>query len=231
MNGLFITGTDTGVGKTVVAAGLARLLCERGLRVGVLKPVETGCPPNSPPRDGQWLARAAGLNGNWADVVPCAYEAPVAPLVAARLANRPVDWNAILSAYSRVRARSDIVIVEGAGGLAVPVTETQTMADLAAALGLPVLVVARPSLGTLNHTSLTVHYARDRGLKVAGVIISGYPREADSLAERTNPAMIEALCRVPVLGLVPRWPSMNGPEDAALAVAEGVDLTRLLNGE
>ena len=229
MRGLFITGTDTGVGKTVVAAGLAALLRCRGLTVGVLKPVETGCDSDHEwPEDGAMLAAAAGVeDGPVAAVVPCIYGEPLAPLVAARRACRPVPLDALDRAFAAL-AGNDWVLVEGAGGLSVPISDELDMAGLAARWELPLLVVARPGLGTLNHTYLTVHYARSRGLDVIGVVISGYPDADADVATASNPPMIEQMCGVPVLGLVPHHQPMSSAEDAAAAVAAGLDLERLL---
>lgn len=221
MRGLFVTGTDTGVGKTVVAGGLARRLADRGFRVGVLKPVETGCPPGATPADGAFLAAAARTPGGADAVVPVRYAEPLAPLVAARREGRPVDVRAIEEAYERVRAENDVVLVEGAGGLSVPITEDLDMAGLAARFGLPLLVVARPDLGTLNHTFLTVRYARERGLDPAGVVLSGGRGDDADTAERTNPAMIEEMCGVEVLGIVPR---IAPPVTVAAAAAAIPDL-------
>jgi dethiobiotin synthetase len=226
MNGFFVTGTDTGVGKTVVTAGLARLLRQRHLRVGALKPIETGYADPGKLSDGAFLAAAAGLEVR--EVTPCFYPDPVAPLVAARATQRPVDLEAIFSAFRQLQAGSDWIIVEGAGGLAVPITETMDMASLALELNVPLLIIARPNLGTLNHTCLTLHYARARGLRILGVVVSHTQPETDSLAERTNPAMLEELGQAPVLGRVPHWPNIKGPDDAAQAVAAGLDLERFL---
>jgi len=228
VRGLFITGTDTGVGKTVVAAGLALALRRRGLAVGVLKPVETGWNGEGGwSADGALLAAAAGVdNGPAAAVVPCVYREPLAPLVAARRAQRPVPLEALDRAFEALAER-DWVLVEGAGGLAVPITEDLDMAGLAARWGLPLLVVARPGLGTLNHTFLTVHYARAGGLKVIGVVISGYPEAEADVATQSNPALIRELCGVPVLGLVPWRTPMVSAADAAAAVEAGLDVEAL----
>ncbi|SHL09087.1 dethiobiotin synthase [Rhodothermus profundi] len=228
MNGLLITGTDTGVGKTVVGAGLARLLRDAGYQVGVLKPVETGWEgsPDDWPPDARMLAEGARVNDPPAQVVPCVYAEPLAPLVAARRAGRPVDLDRIEAAWQRLQNR-DWVLVETAGGLSVPLTEHLDYAGLAARWRLPVLVVARPGLGTLNHTFLTVHYARSQGLPVVGVVLCGYPEHPD-VATRTNPAMIEELCHVPVLGRIPRRPAIRSADEAASAVAEGMTLDALL---
>ncbi|MEN8148366.1 MAG: dethiobiotin synthase [Planctomycetota bacterium] len=221
MRGLFVTGTDTGVGKTVVAGGLARALSDRGVRVGVLKPVETGCPEGTEPSDGAFLAAAARVAAD--TVVPVRYAEPLAPLVAARRENRPVDLAAIDAAFDRAAADAEFVLVEGAGGLSVPVTDDLDMAGLAGRFGLPLLVVARPDLGTLNHTFLTVAYARSRRLEVRGVVFSGGRGAEADVAERTNPPMLEEQCGVPVLGIVPRLAEPVTVEAAAAAVADLVE--------
>ncbi|KXB97788.1 MAG: dethiobiotin synthase [Chlorobi bacterium NICIL-2] len=231
MRGCFVTGTDTGVGKTVVAAGLARLLVERGHRVGVMKPIETGCEAASGgelPHDGRLLAEAAGIQDDRQWVVPCRYSEPLAPLVAARREGRAVDFEAIWRAWEHLKTHYEWALVEGAGGLSVPISPKYTMADLARELDLPVLIVARPVLGTLNHTYLTVHYARSKGLSVVGIVISGYDANTADVAERTNPEMLEELCELPVLGCVPRRATIETAEEAARAVSEGVNVERFI---
>jgi len=169
--GLFVTGTDTGVGKTLVACALVRGLRARGLDAGAMKPVETGV-GDAGPLDALALRRAAGDSDPLEDICPLPYALPAAPTVAASADGRDVELWAIRRAYERVIARHDCVIVEGAGGLLVPVDERYCMADLAREFDLPLLVVARASLGTINHTLLTLEVAVARGLSVAGVVIS-----------------------------------------------------------
>ncbi|HEY8347654.1 MAG TPA: dethiobiotin synthase [Symbiobacteriaceae bacterium] len=233
MAGIFVTGTDTGVGKTVVTAGLAATFRRHGVDVGVMKPVETGwdgeARPEDWPPDAAFLAAAAGCDDPRELVVPAFYPEPLAPAVAARRAGRPVPWEALVSAYRRLAERHRLVLVEGAGGIAVPINEEKTMADLAAALGLPVLVVARPNLGTINHTVLTVAYARQQGLRVLGVVINGWDPDSAGVAEETSPAEIERMTGVPVLGRVPRLPAVNDPAQAEAAVAAGVRWQEILN--
>lgn len=214
-NGIFVTGTDTGVGKTVVAGALAAVLKADGIDVGVMKPVQTGAIPDDPANallavlgastpaklrapDAEYLKAVAGVDDPMRLICPSMYVTPVAPMVAADFEGRPVNVGSILSAYRDLAARHEFMVVEGAGGITVPLTEDYLMADLARAMGLPLLIVARPSLGTVNHTRLTVEYARSVGLEVVGVVINRYPTRPD-IAERTNPAMIERLCKVPVL--------------------------------
>ena len=200
--GLFVTGTDTGVGKTLVACEVVRRLRARGHRVGVVKPVETGVGAEGP-LDALALRQAAGAEAtSLDDVCPIRLALPAAPNVAAEAEGQQVDLARIHRVIERVIDRSDCVIVEGAGGLLVPLAEGFDMADLALHHRLALLVVCRASLGTLNHTRLTLEAARRRGLGVAGIVIShstGPLSDADS-------ANLEDLRRrpgAPLLGEVP----------------------------
>jgi dethiobiotin synthetase len=189
MRGLFVTGTDTGVGKTVITAALAAGLRAAGRQVGVMKPVETGCAREGGElraADAEYLAERAGSPDPGALICPCRYESPLAPAAAARLERRPVDLDAIRGAHAELRRRHPFLLVEGAGGAAVPLTDDLLLADLAAEFGYALLVVARAGLGTLNHTLLTLELARGRGVLVFGIVLNRYPREP-GLAERTNP--------------------------------------------
>jgi dethiobiotin synthetase len=214
LRGIFVTGTDTGVGKTVVVAVLARLPLARGLRVGVYTPVQTGVAPGEPGDLDFVVAANADLSSPL--VTHCAWRSSLAlaPAVAAALEGRRISLRHLVEEGRRLARDVDVVIVEGAGGLLVPLTRRRTMADLARALGAPLLVVARPGLGTLNHAALTVEAARRRGLPVLGLVICGYPPSPD-LASRTNPAWLERLA-APVLGTVP-W--LAGLSTEALAPA------------
>lgn len=205
--GVFVTGTGTGVGKTVVAAALARTLGAAGLAVAAMKPVQTGTAEGAD--DLAFIQAAAGL-ADTCCAAPYALAAPLAPSVAARLEGERVDASAIREAFAALRrdGGAAAVIVEGAGGLLVPVDATTTMADLAGTLALPVLVVARPGLGMLNETALTVEAATRRGLAVVGVVICRYPAHP-GLAEATNPAEMERLAAVPLVGVVPELEGLD----------------------
>jgi dethiobiotin synthetase len=198
---LLVTGTDTGVGKTWVTAALAAACVASGRPVAALKAVQTG----SPDDDSAWIAaRVPGI------VVRTAlrYDAAVAPSVAARLEGAPEpSLEPIVAAARELRAEAGAVIVEGSGGLLVPINERETFADLALALDLPLLIVARPGLGTLNHTALTVEVARARGIAVAGVIVCGTSADPD-VAERTNLTELRRIA--PLLGAVP-WDPEGWP--------------------
>lgn len=171
MRGLFVTGTDTGVGKTRVGCALARGLRQAGVDVGVMKPVETGVTAQGP-EDALALRAAAGVEDALELVCPLRFALPAAPEAAARAEHRDASLAPIHQAFEALAARHVFMLVEGAGGLLVPFDARTDMADLAVALGLPVLIVARAALGTINHTRLTLEAARTRGLDVFGVVIS-----------------------------------------------------------
>lgn len=201
---IFVSGTDTGVGKTVVAAALARLLRDRGVNVGVMKPVTSGCIE----RDGLLVSEDAELLA-WAAGVPlddeCApfcLRTPIAPSVAAAREGVKIDFARIRESYEELLRRHDFVIVEGAGGLMVPLHGGMLVADLVTALKLPLLVVARPNLGTINHTVLTCFTARQLEIDVRGVVVNSYPESPD-IAEEYAPHLIDSLSGAPLLGVFP----------------------------
>ena len=214
MRGLFVTGTDTGIGKTVVTGALARALRARGVDAGVAKPVQSGNRADDPAGDAMTLLRLSGLDGDPREVCPFSFEPALAPLVAARLQGATLDQEAVVEAVERLAARHELMLVEGAGGLLVPLGEDWTIADLALRLGLPLLVVARAGLGTVNHTLLTVNEARRRGLDVAGVVLNG-GRDADDPSVGDNAELIEAFGDVVVLASTP-W--SDDPEEIAAAL-------------
>ncbi len=204
--GIFVTGTDTGVGKTLAAAALARFLANQGVRVGVMKPVESGvADPARLGEDGALLRWASGCDAPVQLIGPCRLKAPVAPSLAAELAGIPVDIDGLVAAARQLLERYEFLIVEGAGGLMVPLQDAFLVGDLACRLGLPLVTVCRPGLGTINHTLLTLQAARCWGLRLAGLIISGMPAEPD-LAERHAPSMLAELSGVEVLQVLPRVP-------------------------
>lgn len=193
----FVTGTDTGVGKTVASAWLAALARSNGQRVRYVKPAQTGLAPGAPGSDADFVRTAAGVEA----IELLRFTEPLAPAVAAELAGEPIDSEALVSS---VKSLDDVdeLIVEGAGGLLVPLADGWTMADLAAALGAELVVVTRPGLGTLNHTALTLEAARRRQLPIAGLVVSGWPSEP-GVTERTNlerlATMAPILHRIPLL--------------------------------
>ena len=191
----FVTGTDTGVGKTVVAAALARAEREAGRSVAYCKPVQTGLEPGDP-GDADYVTAAAGVPATEGLRLAEA----LAPAVAAERAGIKVDVDALVSWCRHQADGVDVLVVEGAGGLLVPLSGDVTMADLAGRLGAEVVIATRPGLGTLNHTALTVEAARARGLPVAGLVVCGWPAEP-GVTETTNLERLAAMA--PILGLIP----------------------------
>jgi dethiobiotin synthetase len=199
VSALFITGTDTGVGKTYVGCALARALRGRGQRVAVLKPVETGV--SSEPEDAVRLREAAADAAPLDDICPYRLRAPLAPAVAARLEGMTIDVTRLAELIARRAAAADVLIVEGAGGLLVPLAEQTTYLDLAARCGLPVLIVAANRLGTINHCALTAKVAAAGGLAVRGFVLTQPAPQADA-SVATNADMIAALTGLPCLGVL-----------------------------
>ncbi len=212
--GWFVTGTDTGVGKTVVSCAVARGLVKRGLDLGVMKPVETGVGPDGP-LDAQALLEAAGSQGSLDAICPQQLALPAAPTVAAAEEGREVELDAIRGAWQELRARHDWMLVEGAGGLLVPAAKNLTMADLACELGLPLLLVARGALGTINHTLLTLEAIEARGLPLAGVVIS-HAGGALSDADAANLGALREELGSRLVGEIPPLEPGAVPADDAL---------------
>lgn len=226
MRGCFVTGTDTGVGKTVLAAALVAGARARGVDAAPLKPVITGLDePASPdwPPDHELLARVCKRSPS--QIAPLGYGPPVSPHLAAELVNRPIEPGELEASIGAAAAGVELVVVEGVGGLLVPLTDRYDVRRLARSLGLPVLIAARPGLGTLNHTLLTLEAARSAGLKVTAVVLTPWPT-SPGVVEDSNRTTIAALGGVAVEVL----PAVGRPEPSLLAkAAETLPLERWLS--
>lgn len=214
MRGLFVTGTGTGVGKTIVSAALLAAIRDAGEPVRAYKPVVTGLaePSGEWPPDHELLAAATRMNPE--DVAPLRFQPAVSPHLAASLADRPIDVNALVERARANSNASDTLIVEGVGGLLVPITDDFTVRDLAVELALPLLIAAPSGLGTINHTLLSIEAARAVGLNVAAVVLTPWPT-APSAMQRSNRQTIARLGRVEVAVL----PEIATADIAALASA------------
>lgn len=238
MAGIFVTATDTEVGKTVVAGAIAAALAARGLDVGVMKPFASGAVADGEggrlSEDAAFLMKCGGVaETERALVNPVCLGPALTPAVAARETGVAVDVGAVLAAYRRLRSRHRYLVVEGAGGIAAPLWEDYLAADLAAAMELPVLIVARPNLGTINHTVLTAEFAERRGLTVAGIVINGWVEARAGTLERSNAEYIARLCGAPLFGRFPYHAALSVPGGAtgnigALA-EESLDIGRILS--
>jgi dethiobiotin synthetase len=232
--GIFITGTDTGVGKTIVAAGLATAIREKGVDVGVMKPVETGCALSGSeliPQDALFLKHMAHSSDDLNMINPYRFERPLAPWVAAKLEGKEISLQKLMESFEELKKRHQFLIVEGVGGLLVPLTAHHLIADLIQLFHLPLIVVARSSLGTINHTLLTIRQAQTFGLEILGVIINNLTSKV-GLAEETSPKVLESLMKVPLLEVVPYYPRLE--EDDLLSsltssIQESVDIKRILS--
>ncbi|MBA4602175.1 dethiobiotin synthase [Thermoactinomyces mirandus] len=227
-HGFFITATGTEVGKTVVTAGLAGLLKQMGYQTGVMKPVQSGHRLHDPESDGMRLKTWSGSRDPIEEIVSYHFLPPVAPGVAAIWEKREIRPEKILADLDRLKQRYDVVLVEGAGGWVVPLGEDWTVGDLAKQIGWPVLIVASPCLGTVNHTALTAMAIREAGCIPAGVILNGRTETRDDPSMKENRQWIEKLTGVPVWGTVPWLEEISG-ETVREAVSRYIDREMLVH--
>lgn len=226
--GLFITGTDTGVGKTRVAATLIVALKSRGLRVGVMKPAETGClikEGRLHAQDSHFLRQISGSTAPQKLITPYVLREPLAPAFAAQYEGQAIDLDHIVRCYNELASEHDVLLVEGAGGLLVPLTEQKSFLDLAILLNLPLLVVARNSLGTINHTALTVMVA-SQYCRVSGIILNN-PSEVEDASRASNAMALRLWGRAPLLGELPYMQDCD-PE-SLLRQSESIYMSALLS--
>lgn len=213
-----------------MSGGLAGAFRLHGINTGVYKPVQSGQSADHPEGDAARLRYLSGVDDDVGMICPFAVEEPLAPLLALRRAGLKVKLDDIARGYEALKSIHPFLMVEGAGGLAVPYVEDGLVVDAAVMLGLPLVIVARPGLGTVNHTLLTVEYARRRGLEVAGVIFSGWGRTPVGPAENHNAGMISSYGNVPFLGSLP-WLGENPGRDEVIAALEDcIDLRALISG-
>ncbi|MBU0952291.1 MAG: adenosylmethionine--8-amino-7-oxononanoate transaminase [Elusimicrobia bacterium] len=194
--GIFVVGTDTGVGKTFIAAAIAAGLKNRGINVGVMKPVQSGG------TDAQTLIKAAGVNDPLDLVCPYSFKTPVAPELASKLEKHTISIEKIEKSFQILNQKHDFMVVEGAGGFYVPLNDDYLISDLVADLGLPVVIVSRLGLGTINHTLLTIEACKQKGIEILGIIFNQTENKSLSITEKTNPQTISKLSGIPILGII-----------------------------
>lgn len=207
--GLFITGTDTGIGKTFVGGGIAGVLRKKGEDVGVFKPMLSGVSRKDPMSDTVLLKEMSGDYNTLEEITPFQYNEPLAPYIAAKRTGQSISLEAIMDAWKMIKDTHEYFIVEGAGGLGVPFGKDYVAADVAREIGFPLLIIARTGLGTVNHIWLTVQVATQMGLQIAGIILNNVHETNQGIAEKTNPALIEEVTNVPVLAVLPSFTSTH----------------------
>ena len=220
MPGIFVTGTDTEVGKTYISRLLLAGLRARGLQFGVMKPVSAGGQ-----EDAIALMAASSIEDPIDLVNPVALNEPLSPNLAAERAGATIGLEEILSAFTILSERHDRLLVEGAGGILVPLSDQLSMADLASQLDLPVLIVSRPALGTINHTLLTIEACKSRNLPLLGIVYSHSSIPVGDPSETESPGIISRLSGVPSLGILPH---ITDPEPDLELAETHLDLTTII---
>jgi len=230
-----VTGTDTGVGKTIIAAGLVTSLQDQGIDVGVMKPLESGAPSFESaliPRDALYLKEVSGVRDDLALINPYCFKDPLAPGVAAQREGVEIDLHRIEGLYRELKGRHAFMVIEGVGGLLVPVAKGTLLPQLIKLLDLPLLLVARSSLGTINHSLLSLFYCAQEGLDVVGLIMNKATPDMDP-SEASNPQVISQFTEVPLLGSFPYlkdYAGVKGNRDfLAQIFTQHIDVGGLLN--
>lgn len=226
---LFITGTDTGVGKTFITAGIAATLDSQGVATGVYKPAQSGASMGADKKriadDLEFVKKLSPKIKTKASYI---LEIPAAPSVAADVEDITIDKEVIKKDFNEFKKGNDVTIVEGAGGLMVPFGKDFMCSDIAKMLNLPVLIVAKPDLGTINHTLLSIEYARKKGLKIAGVVVNNYPEGTTDVAIKTAPLLIQKFGQLDKVWVVPKNQNPFGTGIAEL-VAQNISINRLFS--
>jgi dethiobiotin synthetase len=221
VRGVFVTGTDTEVGKTIVAAAICAAAVERGLTVAAFKPVVTGLdePVVDWPRDHELLSEVANAGQTPDEVAPHRYGPAVSPHLAEQLADEELDPAELIGKAEAQAEKADALVVEGVGGLLVPLAKEYLVRDFAGELSLPVVIAARPGLGTISHSLLTIEAARAVALRIQAVVLTPWPDEPSAM-ERSNMETIERFGEVPVIGLPRTDPAGLAAAGAVLPVSD-----------
>lgn len=205
-SGLFIAGTEAGVGKTLIAGAIAKILTDKGQKVGVFKPIATGCNRQWEGLiscDTEFLANCANSDLSLSTITPVGYITAAAAIVGAAQEGRPIDFDSIAAAYNVICENSDIVVVEGIGGVRMPLTAEFDLLDLAVEFSLPVVVISRLGPGTINHVLMTIDCIRAAKLEIAGVVLNGYDATEATVAEETAGEVVSQCSGVDILCDVP----------------------------
>lgn len=237
--GYFITGTDTGVGKTIVTAAILRSFIKKGLKVGAMKAIETGCLNKDGillPTDGMFLRDMAEMSDSIDLITPLRFENPLSPFVAAKLENLEVEIDRVFKAFDALRKKYDFIVVEGVGGLMVPLRKEEKkkatfyfVRDLIKELGLSAIIITKPTLGTLNHTILTIEALKSKKIPIKGYIINFSEPAKNDIAEKTNPEALRELLDISFLGIMPYLSDLNKDTIGETAI-KNLDIESLISG-
>ncbi|MEC4678751.1 MAG: dethiobiotin synthase [Nitrospirota bacterium] len=220
--GIFVTGTGTGVGKTLISGAIVRALGNKGYDCGVMKPIESGCDAGKrglQPKDALYLQQAAKLQDEIELINPCRFQAPLAPYAAVLQGEPDISWALIQDCYRQLSERHEAILIEGAGGLMVPIRADQDMSELAHLFGFPVLLVAQSGLGTINHTLLSLEYGKMRGLSFLGIVLNQSTEQRDT-SEASNVKIIREKTDLPVMS----FPYIKPKNDDETTISESAAL-------
>ena len=228
---IFISGTDTDVGKTLIAAGLAAAMQSLGYQSGVFKPLQTGVESNTGFLVSPDIAYVKGIDPYIEGACTYTFRTPAAPLIAAEVENTIIDPKMIIRDYKDLQSKCDTIVVEGAGGLLAPVAPRCTMLDIMTMLNLPVVFVMIPRLGSINHILLTLNQAKMSGINVSGVIVNRYPHYLNNPAIKSVPRMIEEYTDYKVLGVVKEFKNAARivPSELIDTMINSVDIEKIFN--
>lgn len=236
--GYFITATDTTVGKTIVTSAILRSFIKKRLKVATMKIIETGCLNKDGillPTDGMFLRDMAEMNESLDLITPVKFENPLSPIVASRIENIEVDIDRIFKAFETLKKKYDYLLVEGIGGLMVPIIKEEKKSnfyfvrDLIKEIALPVIIVTRPTLGTINHTLLTLEALKNKKIPVKGFIINFSEPPKNDIAEKTNPDILKELLDIPCLGVMPYLTELS-KDKIGEAALKNLDIEALIYG-
>ncbi len=230
MKAYFITGTDTGVGKTAITAGLAGSMKKLGVNVGVMKPIASGIPQKIgfKSSDVTILADTSGTKDSEDLINPVFLPIPTSPYDATKLLSLPVDMPLILTKFTKLLSAHDVLLVEGIGGIMTPITKNFFVADMIKAMDIEAIIVTRATLGTLNHTVMTYKMCKDYDIKVKGLVINNFD-EKGTAAEKNAPITLHEITGLDILGVVPFIKNYNKLDTMIETVGKKVDVKSLIS--
>jgi len=230
MKSYFVTGTDTGVGKTAITAGIAGSLHKLGINVGIMKPIATGYPQKAGYKssDVTILAEAAGIKDPEELINPVFLPIPTSPYDATKLLSVPIEMPSILTKFKKLLSLHDVMLIEGIGGVMTPITKNFFVADMIKAMAIETIIVTRATLGTLNHTVMTCKTCKDYDIKVKGLVINNFD-EKGSPAEKSAPTTLYELTGINIIGIIPFIKDLNQIDKLIEIVSKKIDVKSLIS--